>query len=114
MNSSDGEGFSAHADDDLTVLAYRFEGDVHCRATGFAAYRAALGPRFDAHVLPDSAANRNPPPFFRDVARVPHSLLTAHLINQAGEPTLQARDEFIAFLRMRLHGQPTFSPESIL
>ncbi len=100
--------------DDLTVLAYRFEGDVHCRATRFAAYRDALGSRFDGRVLPDSSANRDPPPFFRDVVRVPHSVLTAHLIDAAGEPTRQARDEVIAFLRMRLHGEATFAPESIL
>ncbi|MEO5559093.1 MAG: dienelactone hydrolase family protein [Dokdonella sp.] len=100
--------------DDLKVLAYRFEGDVHCPAARFAAYRDALGDRFDARVLPDSAANPDPPPFFRDVVRVPHSVLTAHLIDAAGEPTLQARDEVIRFLQSRLHGEAPFSPESII
>ncbi len=100
--------------DDLTVLAYRFEGDVHCPAARFAAYRDALGPRFVGRVLPDSAANPNPPPFFRDVVRVPHSVLTAHLIDEDGQPTQHARDEVIAFLRSRLHGEASFSPESII
>jgi dienelactone hydrolase len=100
--------------DDLTVLAYRFEGDVHCPAARFAAYREVLGPRFQGRVLPDSAANPDPPPFFRDVVRVPHSVLTAHLVDADGEPTAQARDEVLAFLRMRLHPEARFAPESII
>lgn len=100
--------------DDLTVLAYRFEGDAHCTAARFAAYRDALGPRFEARVLPDSAANPDPPPFFRDVVRTPHSVLTAHLIDADGEPTAQARDEVIAFLRMRLHPEARYSPEAVI
>ena len=100
--------------DGLSVLAYRFEGDRHCRAERFAAYRAALGERFVARVLPDSAANPDPPPFFRDVVASPHSVLTAHLIDAAGEPTLQARDEVLAFLRRRLYPQPLFEAETIL
>ncbi|MGY4516258.1 dienelactone hydrolase family protein [Lysobacter sp. HA18] len=100
--------------DDLKVMAVRFEGDVHCPAARFAAYRQALGERFDARVLPDTAANPNPPPFFRDVVRVPHSVLTAHLIDAEGEPTLQARDEVIRFLKTTLHGEAPYSPETII
>ncbi|MGN6153946.1 MAG: dienelactone hydrolase family protein [Lysobacteraceae bacterium] len=88
--------------DDLRVLAYRFDTDAHCRAVRFATYREALGPRFVGRVLPGSAANPDPPPFFRDVVRTPHSVFTAHLVDEAGHPTLQARDEVIAFLRERL------------
>jgi dienelactone hydrolase len=44
--------------EDLTVLAYRFEGDRFCRAERFAAYAEVLGDRFIGRVLPDSAANR--------------------------------------------------------
>ena len=43
--------------EDLTVLGYRFAGDSFCRAARFAAYQDALGDRFKATVLPDSAAN---------------------------------------------------------
>jgi dienelactone hydrolase len=100
--------------DDLAVLALRFEGDTHCPAARFAAYRDALGPRFQAVVLPDAAANPDPPPFFRDVVRVPHSVLTAHLVDADGEPTARARDEVIAFLRMRLHPEARFTPEQVL
>lgn len=100
--------------EDLSVLAYRFEGDRHCRAERFAAYRAALGERFVGRVLPDSAANPDPPPFFRDVVGSPHSVLTAHLIDAEGEPTLQARDEVLSFLRTRLYGEPLFAAETII
>lgn len=100
--------------ENLKVLAFRFQGDVHCPAERFAAYRQALGDRFDARELPDSAANPDPPPFFRDVVRVPHSVLTAHLIDAQGEPTLDARDEVIRFLKNVLHGEVTFSPETII
>lgn len=100
--------------DDLTVLAYRFAGDRHCRAERFAAYQAALGPRFVGRVLPDSAANPDPPPFFRDVVGGPHSVLTAHLVDAEGEPTARARDEVLAFLRQRLFAESAFVAESVI
>ncbi len=90
--------------DDLTVLAYRFRGDRHCRAERFAAYADALGDRFVARVLPDSAANPVSPPFFEQVVASPHSVVTAHLIDEAGQPTLAARDEILAFFTDRLIG----------
>lgn len=90
------------ARDDLSVLGFRFSGDRHCRAERFAAYQAALGDRFLGRVLDDSAANPAPPPFFSDVVASPHSVVTAHLIDRAGEPTIAARDEIIAFLTRRL------------
>src|SRR5262245_39766812 len=49
--------------EDLTVMAYRFEGDRFCRAERFAAYAAALGNRFVGRVLPDRAANTDVAPF---------------------------------------------------
>ncbi len=88
--------------DDLNVLAYRFEGDRFCTAERFCAYANALGPRFAGRVLPDSAANPEPPPFFKHVVASPHSVVTAHLIDAAGEPTIAARDEILAFFARRL------------
>lgn len=89
--------------DDLTVLAYRFEGDKFCKAERFAAYSAALGDRFVARVLPDSAANKESlAPFFEHVVASPHSVVTAHLIDEAGQPTIAARDEILAFFTKRL------------
>ena len=91
--------------DGLKVLAYRFDNDRWCTGQRFAAYRALLGDAFDGRVLPGDAANGNPPPFFRDVVGTPHSVTTAHLVDEDGHPTLEARDEIIAFLTARLHSQ---------
>jgi dienelactone hydrolase len=88
--------------EDLTVMAYRFEGDRFCRAQRFAAYSQALGERFVARVLPDSAANPDTPPFFDKVVASPHSVVTAHLIDEAGQPTIAARDEILTFFTDRL------------
>ncbi len=90
--------------EDLTVRGYRFEGDRFCTAQRFAAYAAALGPRFEATVLADADANPLPPPFFAQVVGCPHSVVTAHLVDRAGHPTLAARDEILAFFRLRLRG----------
>jgi dienelactone hydrolase len=90
--------------EDLTALAYRFDGDTHCTEQRFRAYRDALGDRFVARVLPDSAANPEPPPFFREVVGVPHSVVTAHLIDGDGQPTAAARDEILDFFHQRLDG----------
>ncbi len=105
MNMAPGELAAVRARlerEDLTVMAYRFEGDRHCRAQRFAAYAEALGDRFVARVLPDSAANPDTPPFFDKVVASPHSVVTAHLIDAAGQPTLAARDEILAFFAHRL------------
>lgn len=94
------------ARDGLRVLAYRFENDRWCTGQRFAAYRALLGDAFDGRVLEAGAANTNPPPFFRDVVGCAHSVVTAHLVDQDGHPTMQARDEIIAFLAERLRTRP--------
>jgi dienelactone hydrolase len=90
--------------EELNVLAYRFAGDKFCRAERFNAYSQALGDRFVARVLPDSAANQDVPPFFAQHVPTPHSVVTAHLIDEAGQPTLAARDEILAFFALRLRG----------
>ncbi len=82
--------------EDLTVLAYRFDGDSFCRAARFAAYQEALGDRFVGTVLPDEAANPNA------VMKNPHSVVTHHLIDEVGQPTAKARDDILAFFKMRL------------
>jgi dienelactone hydrolase len=88
--------------EDLTVLAYRFEGDRFCKAQRFAAYSEALGDRFIGRVLPDSAASTDVAPFFAKHVGCPHSVVTAHLIDEAGQPTIAARDEILEFFAQRL------------
>lgn len=89
-------------DDDLTVLAFRFDGDHFCTAQRFAAYKQALGDRLETHELPDSAANLDVPPFTKSHVTSPHSVVTTHLIDAEGEPTLEARDRILAFFQERL------------
>jgi dienelactone hydrolase len=88
--------------DDLNVLAFRFEGDRFCKAQRFAAYEKALGDRFEGRVLPDAAANGDVPPFFEQHVASPHSVVTVHLIDEAGQPTIAARDEILDFFERRL------------
>lgn len=88
--------------EDLSVMAFRFEGDRICRAQRFAAYAQALGERFVARVLPDRAANTDVPSFFAKHVAFAHSVVTAHLIDEAGEPTVAARDEILSFFARRL------------
>ena len=88
--------------EDLTVLAYRFKGDRFCEAQRFAAYAEAIGTRFEARVLPDSAANVDVPDFFQRYVKTPHSVVTVHLRDEAGQPMLAARDEILAFFKRRL------------
>jgi dienelactone hydrolase len=83
--------------EDLTVMAYRFEGDPFCRAERFAAYQAVLGDRFIGRVLPDSAAN---PEGLERMS--PHSVVTLHLVDREGTPTRQALDEILGFFADRL------------
>jgi dienelactone hydrolase len=82
--------------EDLTVLAYRFAGDTFCQAARFDALARGLGDRFVARVLPDSAAAPG------GWVGVPHSVLTTHLIDEAGQPTIAARDEILAYFANRL------------
>lgn len=88
--------------ENLQVLGYRFEGDRFCTAQRFAAYRQALGGRFRARELPDSAAGTDLAPFFAAHVPGPHSVVTAHLIDESGQPTLAARDEILSFFRASL------------
>ncbi|MEQ1812183.1 MAG: dienelactone hydrolase family protein [Terricaulis sp.] len=82
--------------EDLTIKGYRFDGDPHCKAARFAAFKEAFGDRFEGEVLPDSAAK---PDTFR---KHPHSVVTSHLVNEAGSLTRQKVDEIIAFFKLRL------------
>lgn len=76
--------------EDLTVLAYRFAGDRLCPAARFLALEAALGDRVKTTTIADEHARQG-------TGIPPHSVVTTHLIDEAGQPTRQARDEILAF-----------------
>ena len=80
----------------LTALAYRFEGDAFCRKERFEDYARSLGGCVQLRTLPDSAANP------ANIMSNPHSVVTHHLIDEAGQPTRAAVDEILEFFRSRL------------
>jgi len=78
------------------VLGLRFKGDRACPPERFATLRRELKSAFEGIEIDDKHANprsRNPQP---------HAVLTADLIDRAGEPTREAANRVIAFLRERL------------
>lgn len=89
-------------DEDLEVRGYRFQGDAFCQAQRFAAYERALGQRFTGKVLPDTSANTEVPAFSAEHVKTPHSVFTAHFIDQAGEPTHSALQEVLLFFSDKL------------
>jgi hypothetical protein len=84
-------------DEGLRVLGVRFTGDVlFCRSARFASLRRELGDGFEAIEVPGRSAKPHPEP--------PHSVLTIGLIDRDGEPTREAVDRVIGFLRERMCG----------
>lgn len=83
--------------EDLTVRAYRLRGDSICRAARFTAYQAALGDRFAPTVIEDTDAKKC------KGRNNPHSVVTKHLIDEAGQPTRQAVDDILEFFAARLN-----------
>ena len=89
-------------EENLEVLGYRFEGDSFCRAQRFAAYQLVLGDRFKGKVLPDACANTEVPEFTAEHVKTPHSIFTAHFVDEVGHPTHMALNEVLTFFRERL------------
>jgi dienelactone hydrolase len=82
--------------EDLTMLGLRFRGDPYVPDERFAAYRAALGPRFEAIELDPEDAAPNP------MMPHPHSVLTINLRDDDPDgPTKQAEQRVIAFFKQR-------------
>jgi hypothetical protein len=83
----------------LCVRGYRFEGDTFCRHERFETLRRELGPAFLGSELKDAYGN---PEGRKAHGKPPHSVFTVDLIDAQGEPTRQAVDEVIAFIREKL------------
>lgn len=83
------------ADDGARILGLRFKGDKMCQAERFQQLRATFGEAFETIELEDSTANP-------EGLGPPHSVLTNHLIDEAGQPTRAALDRVLAFLHEQL------------
>lgn len=77
------------------ILGLRFTSDRACRGERFQQLRETFRDAFEAIELDPSCANpKGPGP--------PHSVLTNHLIDEAGQPTRQALDRVLQFLHEQL------------
>ena len=77
------------------ILALRFIQDPMCPGERFDRLRREFGGAFEAIEIDAKYANpRGPKPA--------HSVLTNHLIDEAGQPTLEALDRTLAFLKEQL------------
>ena len=72
-------------------------------AVGFKVDGTTLGPPPPGTTVPSlNVQIFQGAPFFKHVVGGPHSVVTAHLIDAAGEPTLAARDQILSYLTRRL------------
>src|SRR5271156_2418320 len=82
------------------ILALRFIQDPMCPGERFARLRSEFGAAFEAIEIDEKYAS----PRFPKPA---HSVLTNHLIDEAGQPTREALDRTLAFLKEQLSpGRP--------
>jgi dienelactone hydrolase len=80
----------------LTLRGYRFEGDTIARHEKFVTLDREFGAAFAGTELPDSAAN---PAGMMSEGKPPHSVFTRDLVDAVGQPTREAADDLIAYLR---------------
>ena len=79
----------------LQVLGLRFRGDKLVPAERFAFLADQLGDAFVAIELDDDSANS-------EAVMKPHSVLTEHLVDEPGQPTLAAVDRVLDLFRTKL------------
>lgn len=82
-------------DEGARILALRFVQDPLCRGQRFERLRDTFGEAFEGIEIDARHARKG-------TGMPPHSVLTTHLIDQAGEPTRQALDRTLAFLAEQL------------
>ena len=98
LHASPAELAAAHEQIDhhgARILALRFTGDPLCPPARFERLRQEFGDAIETIELADRFANpKGPPP--------PHSVLTNHLIDEHGQPTREALERTLGFLREQL------------
>jgi dienelactone hydrolase len=81
--------------DGARILGLRFRDDPLCPAERFQRLRETFGAGFESIELDPASANPAGP-------KPAHSVLTNHLIDEAGQPTREALDRVLAFLAEQL------------
>src|SRR3954469_12517516 len=84
------------AAEDLTVLGLRFTGDTFVPPERFARLRDELGDNFVGVEIDSSEGNPHGNP------KRAHSVLTEHLVDEAGHPTRDALDQVLDLFKTRL------------
>lgn len=84
------------SDEGLKVLGLRFTQDPLCPPERFARLRQELGDGFEGIEIDSSRGN----PY--GIPREAHSVLTRHLVDEAGHPTRAALERVLHFFRERL------------
>jgi dienelactone hydrolase len=109
LHVSDAELAAAHRKIDengARILGLRFHQDPACPPQRFETLRQQFGSAFEAIEIDPRCANPAAP-------RPAHSVLTNHLIDEAGQPTRAALERTIAFLREQLMpAAPSSRPQS--
>lgn len=102
LHASDAEIDAAHRKIDgqgAAILGLRFKGDPTCPAGRFRRLKREFGEAFEAIELDDAHANPAGP-------KPAHSVLTKHLIDEEGQPTREALERTLSFLREHLAAKP--------
>lgn len=98
LHASDAEIAAAKqriAHDGARILGLRFTSDRTCPPERFQQLRDTFGSAFESIELDPACANPDGP-------GPPHSVLTNHLIDEAGQPTRKALDRVLEFLHQQL------------
>lgn len=80
------------------VLGMRFTADPMVPSARFETLRRELGPAFEAIEIDSARGNSH------GIPRSAHSVVTAHLVDEAGHPTRAALERVLRFFRERLGG----------
>ena len=81
--------------EDLTLMGLRFKGDAFVPDERFQALKDTFGDRFEAVELEPEDARPG-------TGMAPHSVLTIHLVDEAGSPTKAVEQRVIRFFRERV------------
>jgi dienelactone hydrolase len=87
------------AEDGARILGLRFHGDPFCPGERFQRLRETFGDAFESIELDPASGNPAGP-------KPVHSVVTNHLIDEAGQPTRAALDRLLAFLAEQLKSPP--------